>query len=132
MAKKCHFREPLERWHGKPAETLLKSQRRHLYHVYWSLLREFRLKKSLWVICKILGLFVNQLTTDNKYSLVNRHILWQDFQMQLPRKGKTFFRLFFAFCKLIFNFENFPKEGEPHSWCIFKLTVCERRGYINV
>ena len=35
--------------------------------------------------------------------------------MQLPRKGKTFFQLFFAFCKLMFNFENFPKEGEPHS-----------------
>ena len=33
---------------------------------------EFSWKKSVLVICKNLGLFVNPLTADNKYSLLNR------------------------------------------------------------
>ena len=32
---------------------------------------QLRLKKSLWVICKILGLFLNPLTADKKNSLLN-------------------------------------------------------------
>ena len=32
-------------------------------------------KKSLWLICKILLLFVNPLSDDNKYSLLNRENL---------------------------------------------------------
>ena len=64
--------DPSKRKHGKRAETLLKSEQQHLYHIYWSLWSRFRLKKSLWVICRTLGLFVNPLTTDNKYSLLIR------------------------------------------------------------
>ena len=33
---------------------------------------QFRVKKTLLVICKILGLFVNAVTADNKYSVLNR------------------------------------------------------------
>ena len=57
--------------HGKQAETLLKSQRQHFYHSSWSLWLIFSWKKSILVICKILGLFVNPLTADDKYSLLN-------------------------------------------------------------
>ena len=37
-------------------------------------------KKSLLVICKILGLFINTLTADDKYSLLNRDNLTQPIQ----------------------------------------------------
>ena len=37
-------------------------------------------KKSLLVICKILGLFINTLTADDKYSLLNRDNLMQPIQ----------------------------------------------------
>ena len=32
--KKSGFGEPLEKWHGKRAETLFKSERQHFYHIY--------------------------------------------------------------------------------------------------
>ena len=42
-------------------------------------------------ICKILGLFVNTLNPDEKYSLLNRENLTQPIQMQLSTKEKNFF-----------------------------------------
>ena len=61
-------------------------------------------------ICKILGLFVNPLGADNKYSFLNRDNLLQDFQMQLSQKGKIFSESVFAFSKFRFNFEHFQKK----------------------
>ena len=90
--------------------------------------RPFRLKKSLWVIWKILILFFNPLTVDDKYSLLNRGNLLQHFQMQLSQKRKIFSGLFFAYSKLRFNFVHFQKKDAPDSWCIFELTHSERRG----
>ena len=58
---------------------------------------EFRLKKYLCVICKILGLFVNPFTADNKYSLLSRGNLLQHFMMQLYHKSKILFQFFSAF-----------------------------------
>ena len=45
-------------------------------------------EKSVLVICKILGLFVNTLTTDDKYSLLNRVNLTHPMQMELSKKQK--------------------------------------------
>ena len=47
---------------------------------------KFSWKKSLLVICKILGLFVDTLTEDGKYSLFNMDSLRQTIQMQLSNK----------------------------------------------
>ena len=41
---------------------------------------------SILLICDILGLFVNTLTTDDKYSLHNRTNLPQPIQMGLSEK----------------------------------------------
>ena len=62
------------------------------------------------MIFRILGLFVNPLTVDNKYSLLNRDNLQQHFQMQLSQKRKKICEIFFAFPKLRFNFEHFQKK----------------------
>ena len=53
ISKKYRFRVPLEKQHGKQAQTLLKSERRLVYHFYWPLWGKLSLKKSLLVICKI-------------------------------------------------------------------------------
>ena len=45
------------------------------------------------VLCKILGLFVNTLTDDDKYSLLYRDNLTQQIQILLFKKPKTFSRL---------------------------------------
>ena len=128
MSKKCRFRGPFDKWHGKRAEALLKSGRQHLYHIYWSLSRQFRLTKRIWVICKILGLFVNPLTTDDKYCLFNKSNLLQHFKIQLSQNRKTFSEFFFVFCKSRFYFQIFTKRDDPQCRRIFQLTDSEKRG----
>ena len=77
MSKKARFRGVYEKQHRKRAQTLLKSEWQHLYHIYRPLSRQLSSKESLWKICKNLRLFVNTLTADNKYSLINKDILKQ-------------------------------------------------------
>ena len=49
------------------------------------------------LICKILGLFVDPLTADEKYSPLNKGNSLQHFQMELSQKQKTFSDIFFFF-----------------------------------
>ena len=37
MSKNSRFKGPFDKLHGKRAETLLESERHHLYHIYSSL-----------------------------------------------------------------------------------------------
>ena len=67
-------------------------------------------KNSLLVICKILRLFVNTLTADDMYSLLNRDKLTQPIHMSLSQKRKTFSSIFFAFLKPILTFEHFQRK----------------------
>ena len=61
------------------------------------------LKKSLLVIHKILKLFVNTFTVDEKHYLLNTDNLTQAIMIQLSEKQKTFSQFFFfVFC--IFKF----------------------------
>ena len=46
------------------------------------------------VICEILGLLVNTLTAEDKYSACNGENLPQPIQMQLSKKQKTFSQFF--------------------------------------
>ena len=64
---------------------------------------------------KILRLFVNTLTVDDKHYLLNRDNLSQRFQMQLSQKQKNFLNFFFEFLKSLLNFENLVTKYEPHS-----------------
>ena len=71
-----------------------------------------RLENTLLVICKVLGLFVNPLTSDYKYSLLKTENLLQHFQRQLSKKRKIFSEFFFSlpFSELIFKFDHFQKK----------------------
>ena len=55
-------------------------------------------------------MFLNILTGDDKYSLLNRDNLRQHIQMQLPQKLKTFSELVFSFLKSRLRFESFQKK----------------------
>ena len=61
----------------------------------------------LW---KILRLFVNTLTADDKYSLPNRDNLTQSIQTLLSQKPKTFSEFFSSFLRSALNFEHFQKK----------------------
>ena len=67
-------------------------------------------KKSLLVIHKILRVFVNTLTVDDKHYLLSRDNLMQAIQMQLSQKQKRFSQFFFAILKSILNFKVLPKK----------------------
>ena len=110
MSKKSHFRGSFEMLHGKQAETLSKSKRQHLYHIYWSLWRQFSWKKSLLVICKILGLFLNTLTADHKYSLLLRDNLSNIFKSNYLGNNRHFREFFLYLGNLDSILKNFKKE----------------------
>ena len=82
-------------------------------------------------MCKILRLFANTLTADDKYSLINRGILKQPIQMQLSQKEETFSDYFTKVSKTVLNFEYFQKN-DSHIPYSSEITDCEKRGYINV
>ena len=68
-------------------------------------------KKSLLVTRKILRLFLNTLTVNDKHYLLNRDNLTQPIQMQLSEKQESFSKVFFfAFLKSILNFKHLPKK----------------------
>ena len=62
------------------------------------------------VLCKILGLFVNTLSEDDKYCLLCKDNLLQPIQILLSQKQKTFSQFFSAFLKSTLNFEHFQKK----------------------
>ena len=70
---------------------------------------------SLLVIYKILRLFVNALTVDDKHYLLTRDNLTQPIQMQLSQKQKGFSEFFFAFLKSILNLQDISNKDNPHS-----------------
>ena len=59
-------------------------------------------------------MFVNTLTADDKYSLLNRDNLTQQNRTQLSQKQKAFSEFFLAFSKYTLNFEDFEKRDDPH------------------
>ena len=60
-------------------------------------------------------MFVNTLTADDKYSLLNRDNLTQQNQTQLSQKQKAFSQFFLGFSKYTLNFEDFEKRDDPDS-----------------
>ena len=77
-------------------------------------------------LCKILGLFLNTFTDDDKYSLLYRDNLTQQIQILLSQKPKTFSELFSEILKRTLNFEHFQKKHDPHSRCSSQITVSEK------
>ena len=80
---------------------------------------------------KILRLFVNALTADDKYSGSNMQNLPQQFQTPLSQKQRTFPLFFIAFLKCGWNLEHFQKKDEYPSLIISEIIDAERRGYLN-
>ena len=67
------------------------------------------------MINKILRLFANTLTVNDKHYLLNRENLTQQIETQLSEKQKTFSEFFFAVLKSTLNFKHFRKKDDPRS-----------------
>ena len=66
------------------------------------------------MIHKILGLFLNTLTVDDKHYMLNRDNLKQPIQLQFSHKQKNSSQFFFAFLKSILNYKHLPKKDDRH------------------
>ena len=62
------------------------------------------------VLWKILRLFLNTLTDDDKYCLLYRDNLTQPIKILLSQKQQAFSKFFSLFLKSTLNFENFQKK----------------------
>ena len=60
-------------------------------------------------------MFVNTLTADDKYSLLNRDNLMQPIRTPLSQKHTAFAEFFLASSESTLNFEHFQKKDDPHS-----------------
>ena len=78
------------------------------------------------VLCKILGLFVNILTDDGKYSLLYRDNLTQQIQILLSQKPKTFSKVSSKILNPTLNFEHFQKKDDLLSRCSSQITVSRK------
>ena len=67
-------------------------------------------KKFLLAICKSLRLFLNTLTADEMYSLLNRDNLTKPIEMQLSQKQKTFPEFVSPIWKSSLYFEHFQTK----------------------
>ena len=72
-------------------------------------------------------MFVNTLTADDQYSLLNTDNLTQPIRARLSQKEKAFFQFFVAFSKSTLNFESLQKKDDLHSSFISEITHCEKR-----
>ena len=79
----------------------------------------------------MLGLFVNTLSAEYKYSRCNMQTFAQQVQTPLPLKRMIFSGFFIAFLKSTWNVEQFQKKGESSSLSICEIIDSKRGGYLS-
>ena len=87
---------------------------------------------SALVTSEIFRLFVNTLTTDDKYSRRYMKIFWQQFETPLSQKWKSFCRLLVAFLKCSLNLENSEKKEQCPSLIIAEIIGSKGDVYLSV
>ena len=89
-------------------------------------------RKSALFKFEILGLIVNRLTADDKYSSRNIQNWNQELQTAISQKQKTFSGVFLTYLKSITNSKAFAKKVESASLSIFEIIDAGKSGYFNV
>ena len=67
------------------------------------------------VLGEILRVFVNRLTSDDKYCVQDCENLPLPIQVQLSEKRKTLSEYFVPFLEFTSNFKHFERKDDPHS-----------------
>ena len=76
---------------------------------------------------EILELFVNTLTTDDKYSSRNIQNLTKQLQTTMSQKQKTFYRIFITYVKSRRSSDDFVKKDESTSLSIYDIIDAEKK-----
>ena len=89
-------------------------------------------RKSALFKFEILGLIVNRLTADDKYSRRNIQNLNQELHTAISQKQKTFSGVFNTYLKSITKSKAFAKKVESASLSIFEIIDAGKSCYFNV
>ena len=115
------FRTSFDSQYVRGSKILPKSPREHFFSYFSSLWWELSCKMSFFVICEIVGLFVETLTANDKYSLCNSENLPQLIQMQLSKKQIIFCEIFAQFLNIWSRFKHFEKKVTLRAYVFSKL-----------
>ena len=126
------FRRPFGNQRVHEFQTLSKSARHHYYPIVPWIWDKLSWKKCRLVRFEFLELFVNTLTTDDKYSSRNIQNLTQQLQTTMSQKQKTFYRIFITYVKSRTSSDDFVKKDESTSLSIYDIIDAEKSGYLNV
>ena len=84
------------------------------------------------VTSEIFRLFVNTLSSDDKYSLRNMQIFWEQLQKILSQKRQAFYQFLIAFLKCAWNLEHSEKKEEYPRLIITEIIASKRDVYLSV
>ena len=87
---------------------------------------------SALVTSEIFRLFVNTLTTDDKYSRRYIQIFWEQLQTPLSQKGKAFCPFLIAFLKCAWNLEHSERKEEYPTLISTEIIISEWDVYLSV
>ena len=125
-SKRSCFGTPFAHERVNEFQTLLKSARHNYYPLFSSIQGKLNWKKSTAVWYEILRLFVNALTSDDKYSGSNMQNFRQQFQTPLSQKKRIYLDFLLHFRSV------YQKKDDYPSLIISEIIDAERRGYLNV
>ena len=131
-SRRSCFRTPFSIQRVNWFKTPLKVATHHYCPFFPWILGKLSWKKTALLRLKILRLFVNTLTADDKDCCRNMQNFLQQLQTPFSQKQKTLSGFFIAFLKFAWNSEHFEKKDECHSLIISEIIVSERDCYWNV
>ena len=85
---------------------------------------------SALVTSEVFRLFVNTLTTDDKYSGRYMQMFWEQLQKPLSQKGMVVFR--FRIVKCAWNLEHSEKKEEYPTLIVTEIIASEKDVYLSV
>ena len=97
LSKKCRFRTSFGSQQVKGSQTLVKSAWGIFYHILWSSCGKMTWKISPLRKFEIIGVFVNTLSSDDKYPVRDCENLQFLIQIQLSQKQETISKFFVPF-----------------------------------
>ena len=122
-SRRSLFRTPFGNQCVNGFQTPLKVARHHYYPFFPWISGKLSWQKTALFWFKILALFVNTLTADDKYSCRNTQNFLQQFQTLLSQKRKTFSGFLIPFLKCAWNLEHFERKDECSSLIISEIIV---------
>ena len=87
---------------------------------------------SALVTYEIFRLFVNPLTTDDKYYRRYMQTFWQQFQTPFSQKGKAFCPFLIAFLKCVWNLVHSEKKEKYPTLISTEIIASEGDVYLSV